>query len=439
MAMRTLLNRLPNTPNPACFRPGKGHINKQRDPELAIEAMQESIVAGLAELQGRHMPPSLGDGAPTLFEPVPGRCLFNMADLLDYDQVKDDPDLLLWQPFFNLALRPSDDYPAALSSITPRMALALSGYRVAEMVAVARHLADQGTLPVRLNAPDTYAFFRPLPYGGGHDSRLDLFAEPAAVPRNSRRTPAQHSVIVQDALHEYDEEDNPIKGLPATLLERLPLETDLAPTMRETFTQAVDLLKRLAGRAERLGRKTASAYFKRVWQAAIDRDLVPLESQVVDHYLTGTWRFHLLHGEELSTQDHLIEALTRCMVQVLYRSAMWRYQQPHIVLAVALISGISPACMARANLALYQRTGLGFLAENHFDTLAETIRAFPAPKSPAAQAHRAELIDELQLLQADFLAAQDNLNPATGIEVHQAVSAHGLPAWGVGEVEDDED
>lgn len=434
---RLPFNRVPGEASAIAVRPNANAISRQRDPELTIEAMQETILAGLAELQGLNMPPTLNREVPSLFKPVPGRNLFTLADLLSYPQVQDDPDLMLWSPFLNLALKSSENYPKALSRITPRMAIALTGMRISEFITVARHLAERDILRSAITKPDTYIMLRPQGYGRRYDDRLDLYAEPAQPVRNSRRSPIQQHLVNAENGIPFEEDDER-KGVPSSLLEHLPIDTDVGPSMRDAFRHAVGNVQRSA-RLALSGNRKASPYFVKVWNAAKERDLYALEAMTITHFMTGTWRFAELYGEHLPIQEHLIEALTRGMVQWHYRAAMWRYQNPHVLLAAAIVSGISPAIFARASLDLYQRTGISFVAENHFDTLAESIRLMPPSKSPAAEHRKMELCEELSDMQKEYVRLQDAQEPAVQLEIQLATTGSSMPAWGVGDLPDDYD
>lgn len=422
------------------YRPNAKAISQYEDPDLVLEAMQDSIMAGLGKVQGVDLPPMMMGEDPALdplFSPVPGRCVWTLDTLVSIG-----PDTLNTDVLLNLALKPSHMYPDALQNVTPRLAMAITGMRVSEFTRFARYLAQEGILSAMPNKWDAYGFFGIMGYGGHHDAKLQPIELPGMPesrflpPRNSKRSPLQQYALMisEDHEREADEEES-VLSFAETLLMYPPFSVDLGPDIHQTFLEAKGRLLRLATHARSVAKEsdTGTPYLNDIWHKVETWDLDRLEPSVVPHYLTETWDFGRLYDESLSPQEHITLALVRCMVQILFRGAMWRYQQPHTTLAAAIASGISPAILVRNAIATLERTGLTYLAEGHISTIAETLRALPAPRSASARSRREELIGELDDLLTQYVEAQDNLPASRVDEAIRATTGEGFLAWGVGD------
>lgn len=431
---RRTLNQLPLR-KPHCWRPGPKALTTARRPNTAydtedlLDLAVDGLLYGLGAAQGVELLP-LNQDDPT-YLPRPGRGLWNLLDILRLEEVEQNPDPDLLAPFLSLALRPS---PRGFPEITPRMALHLAGLRIAEATALQRKLSDLGIVPTRPSNHDAYLFFYSQGYGPELDRKLDtlrlhLMPGPQYTkpPRNSKRTQVQEYLLFKE--RDYPPHMLGKLTLPELAMAHPPFEVDVGPRLHELYDRATVRLRRQAERA----RKGSLPDHLRPYLDDIDQvDLHLLEHQVVEHFLTGDWRLYDLYNDSLSLSDYLITAMTRCMVQEYYTGSLWRYQQPALLLTVAIASGVSPAVMVKAAIHQLKRTGLSFLADSHPTAIADMIRTIPEGPAAANQ-RRLDLIDELDDLQHEFTHATDNLPTGMAEEARLATFGNNFPAWGLGD------
>jgi len=406
------LQSIPDLPTRKARRPSAKDLLDHPDLDDVLEIMADSLLAGMASLQGATWDPLLIDTYPEAFSPAPGRCVWTWQNVIQVD-----PDAVDLNPILNLSLRPSDSLPEVLRSVTPRFCKLLTGMRNAELSRALNWLHDQGVLPTRSSQHDIGRAHAKQGYGAMIDAKLDLTdllyqEEAEQAPRNSRLTQEQHYSLKGAP---------PDATLPMATLQVPPGPADLLPELHRRFLQAADFLRDRARDAVPKEHNAEVLEYVRV------RPLNHFMPEVCDRFLRGTWDTFRMSDPQLSTPDKVACALLRAMIQV-----DW-YRPFHFQSALggAILAGISPASVVRSALDMLKRTSLSYLDESHIQNMIDIIRTLPKAKSPQAQANREELVAELNDLLFEFVQARDDLNASLVDDVWRASRSGAIPAWGL--------
>lgn len=407
--------------------------NTLADQDDILEVMADSLINGMATLQGATWDPLLKSTYPKAFLPTPGRCVWTWDSI-----IQADPDAVDINPLLNLSLRSSDQFPDVLKSVTPHFCKLLTGMRNAELARCLNWLHDQDVLATPTSAPDISRAHALQGYGASLDAGLSLEdvllqENPEPPPRNSRMTAEQYYSLRGAA---------PDATTPQATITAPPAPADLIPTLHRRFLKAADFLREKAREA------APNEDTKDLLEHIRTDDLTPHLPAVVTTYLRGSWETFRMSDPRLSTSEKAEAALLRAMIQV-----QW-YRPYHFqsVLGAPILAGVSPACVVRGALDMLRRTSVSFLEERHIQDMIDAIRHLPKAKSAQAKANRSDLVEELNGLLKAFIGARDALSASMVDDVWRATQSTAVPAWGlrgpflpdssltgVGEEDDDDD
>lgn len=382
--------------------PSKRVFDKHGSTDL-LDAMADTYLCGIrnAVLDEQPEPDDLlMEDFPHVYKPLPGRCLWNMADIKRLD-----PGYPL-RALYSLCQVPSDRQPH-LEGITPYHAMLMAGYKASQVIALSPWPIKPGYMSQFLSMRDF----------GKHNaevfkaSRLEY-----KVPKNSKRTAAQHHAIQLDAGAHYT--------LPKCILDYPPVRFELLPKIDEAWAKVLPNVKALAPR------KKTSAIAATLEMAALPN---PPE-QVIEMYLgLSGYRdgipYERIYRTDIDDREHALLVCTRQLTQLLYCEGGHRATS---ALAISLVSGVSPAVFAHSSIDRLMKTGVSFLSDGDMLKMAGLLQELPEPLIATQQQARRDLLDELDQLAGEYSAVWDRFSLSRQEELYTLTQKpKDMPAWGV--------
>lgn len=409
------LQCLPGIPNYRQSRnPASYIIHEHDNPEEILELMEDSLLAAAAEHNAVPWEITPAEDYPEALTPLPGRCLWNWASVIEGYEDIDKFDI---EPLLTLALRPSTALPEKMKSLTPRFCTLLAGMRKTELIVALNHLVDKDILRYGYSySADISKAFLTQGYGSLLDAEVDATQpcpEPYKASRNSRMTAEQEYSLTRGS---------PLATTATCTLTDPPIIPDLIPGLHIRYDRAVRWLK------ERAAQAVPTNFNRKFIDHVRKDDLEKYREDVLHHYFAEEWDTSQVNNMRLPVKEHVKYALVRAMVQVDKRRRDKHYQS---AFGAPILAGISPAVVVRESISVLKRTGLSFLDETMIQDFIDSLTVLTPSSIDSVNHNRDELILEIDDLLQDFMDVKDTTNPDHADDIWRAANGESFPAWGL--------
>lgn len=413
------------------LKPRKDTLTNNYPPYLQadmVEAMVDSLIGGTYQAHGLDFESTLLEDFPDLFRPTPGRCLWTWADVIKLSQVDEEPHLVDLAPLYNLALRPSTE------AVPPRLAAASLGMRWSDLHRALQFVAPNGNAG---DYNDTHKTLSASVYP------CPPYISPGAFPlmprirppRNSRRTNLQHYALQQFDLHE--EAGHPDNHSIMDALTRWPpVEVDMGPTLYKHWVQANHRLRQYAARAVSLAKANKQKPDRMHMHLSLPTtDLSDHIDATLNAFIHGPW--------DLSALDRDVEAIRKvkaallwCLIQEIHGRSQTKYFKAATLVPLSVLSGTSLGSFIRWSMDRYRMTGHAFISEPAIEDCLLWVRDQAQASRTHTQAARISgLANELQDALAQMNLLREGVDATLQTNTHECLMG-GMPAWGVGSIED---
>lgn len=343
-------------------------------PEISA-AMADSLIFGLAAISDTdHRVGHHGEMTKRMLAQRVGRCFWSWADIPNFTDFV--------APMGPLSLRPTSLFPEDMQVISPRMScnLLTSSNRAIERV-----------IKEFMGSTPKYSLGTALAlttYGAVQDAALPSFHRlPERLKRNGYS--AQQSLVIDFATSEG------VLPFAMSIIRETLYEDDLAKRLKEIEPAVRERLAELAKPLEE----------GEVRDALIDGE-IPY-AKACDKVIRGSWDFPLrtvVAGEvaEGDPDEDILHLTCRAVIVVATADGRHQTLPTKVLLALAILSGVSPAAYVRFAIQDIERRGVTYMTPQQVGELRGMVLEY-AEDWDGMERKRAEvLIKELAVLEREF-------------------------------------